>query len=159
MAGLPLPNPARRQRTRRGKGRVRHHAAVAEDAGRGPARNPRELAKGCLGEFVGELAIYAALAVLAGLLVLCVRGVDVLLRRDPIIGAAVLTAVTAGFLYGLVWTLRLRPGLYLEHLKGDPDRLARLGTEHRMARMAGMIFMQIVCLAVVGYVVTLVVWS
>ena len=58
-----------------------------------------------------------------------------------------------------MWTVRLRPGLYLEHLKGDPDRLARLGTEHRTTRMAGMIFMQIVCLAVVGYVVTLVVWS
>lgn len=138
---------------------MRHHAAVAEDVGKGSGRSPRELAKGCLGEFVGELASYAALAILALLLVLCVRGVDVLLRRNPIIGDAVLTAVAVGFLYGLVWTVRLRPGLYLEHLKGDPDRLARLGTEHRTARMAGMIFMQIVCLAVVGYVVTLVVWS
>jgi hypothetical protein len=132
---------------------------VVDEVGRGSARNPRELAKGCLGEFVGELAIYAALAILAGLLILCVRGVDVLLRRNPIVGGAVLTAVPVGFLYGLVWTVRLRPGLYLEQLKGDPDRLARFGTGHRTARMAGMIFMQVVCLAVVGYVVTLIVWS
>jgi hypothetical protein len=112
-------NPARPD-TGEGKARVRHHAAVIEDAGKGSARTPRELARGCLGEFFGELALYAALAILAGLLVLCVRGVDVLLRRNPIVGGAVLTAVAVGFLYGLVWTVRLRPGLYLEHLKGDP---------------------------------------
>lgn len=138
---------------------MRHDAAVTENAGQGSGRNPRELAKGCLGEFLGELAVYASLAILAGLLVLGVRGADVLLRRNPIVWTGVLTAVAVGFLYGLVWTIRLRPGLYLEHLKGDPDRLARLGTERRTARMAGMIFMQIVCLAAVGYVVTLVVWS
>jgi hypothetical protein len=61
--------------------------------------------------------------------------------------------------YGLVWTARIRPGLYLEHIKNDPERQAKLGTDHVAVRKAGMIYLQVVCLMVVGYATTLLIWS
>jgi hypothetical protein len=111
-----------------------------------------------IAEFVGELAMYALLAVLAGLLLLSIRGLDVLLQRHLLVGAIVLTLIAAAFVYGLVWSVRVRPGLYLEHIK-DPARAAILGTERRRPRKAGMAFMQIACASVVGYAMTVILWD
>lgn len=119
---------------------------------------PSRLA-GCLGEFVGEGLFYLAAAVLAGFLVLIARGFDVLSQRHPAIGLGALTVLALAFLYGLVWTVRVRPGLYLENLRDDGDRQKALGETHRRLRIAGMIYLQVACLAVAGYVITVVVWS
>ncbi len=74
-------------------------------------------------------------------------------------GLGVAMCAAAAFVYGLVWTARIGPGLYLEHLKGDPIRQARLGQRHRRTRLAGMIFVQVACLMVAGYAMTLLIWS
>lgn len=114
---------------------------------------------GCLGEFMGEMLGYAALAALAGLLVLALRGLDALLQARPAIASAILATLAALFTYGLVWTIRVRPGLYLENLKGDARRQEVIGRDRRRPRIAAMILFQVVCASAVGYVVTLVVWS
>lgn len=115
--------------------------------------------KGCLGEFIGEGLFYLGAAVLAGLLVLAARGIDVLLQRHAVVGIMALALLVVAFVYGLVWSIRLRPGLYLENLRGDPVRQNAFGTRHRRVRIAGMIYLQVVCLTVAGYLFTVVVWS
>jgi hypothetical protein len=112
-----------------------------------------------LGDAAGEVLLYAACAILAGILVLACRGVDALLQTSPILGAAVIGLVAAGVVYGLVWTIRVRPGLYLESLRDDPERQARLGTPRRRVRLAGMAFLQLVIASLVGYGVTVAMWS
>ena len=114
---------------------------------------------GCLGEFVGEGLLYLAAAILAGPLVIAARGFDVLLQHHTTVGIASLAILVVAFVYGLAWSVRVRPGLYLESLRSGPDRQRALGTTHRGLRIAGMIYLQVVCLTVVGYVITVLVWS
>jgi hypothetical protein len=122
-----------------------------------PSRRPKNLAAGCLTEGLGEVAGLAGLAVLAGLFLLSLRAVEALLN-EYLVAAIVLLPIAAGFfIYGFVWTMRTRPGLYLENLR-DPARQAKLGTDHVRLRKVAMIWMQIVCLMPVGYVLTRLIW-
>jgi hypothetical protein len=133
---------------------IRQYAFMATPGGESPAG-----LKGCLGTAVGEGVAILALALLAGLLLLLARGLDALLQRSVAAATVVATAAVAAFVYGLVWTVRVKPGLYLEHLKTDPERRAKLGTEHIGIRKAGMIYLQIMCLMPFGYAMTLLIWS
>jgi hypothetical protein len=114
-----------------------------------PQASSRRL-KGCLHETLGEFG---------GVFVLGARGLDALLQKHPPVAWAVITGLSIGFVYGLVWTIRIRPGLYLEHLRSDPVRRLQLGAGRQPLRIAGMAFMQGLCAVVVGYGFTLLVWS
>ncbi len=123
------------------------------------SERPRPTARGCLANAVGEVVVVAALGLAAVLLVLLARALDALLQQNLVAGLAVVGVAVAYYIYGLVWTVRIKPGLYLENLKNDPVRQARLGADHVRSRKAGMIYLQIMSLLPVGYGMTLLIWS
>lgn len=154
-AGHPRRGRLRGRSARRRPDRgIRQHGRVADADPRG------EFAlRGCLGDAIGEAAVIAALAVLWGGLVLVVRAFDVLLQRNLTLGAGILIVAALAFAYGLPWTIRVGPGLYLEHLRADHGRQQRLGVERRRVRIAGMVYVQVVFALAVGYVVTVLLWG
>ncbi len=95
----------------------------------------------CLGEVLGHLF----LGFLAGVALLVIISV-----RAGMSGAPVVVVWTAGvaagaaFVYGVVLTATIRPGLYLER-RAEPDVAAALGTGWaRRRRLAALVYVQVV---------------
>ena len=110
---------------------------------------------GCVGTFLAEAFGYVALLALGGV---GVGGLELLVRvtrSDPVLGSAFIGLLVGFGIYGVVWTARCKPGLYLEHIHGrhvEPDRTVKLGDGAvRRLREAAMVLTQVLVASLLGY--------
>src|SRR5688572_8840557 len=74
---------------------------------------------GCVGMALGELAAYALLAIVVGIGAAIVAGLAAAADASPVLGGFLIAVAVVVYIYGVVWTVRARPGLYLENLVGE----------------------------------------
>jgi hypothetical protein len=105
---------------------------------------------------LGELTAYVLLAIVVGIGVAIVAALAAAADVSPVLGGFLIALAAVAYIYGVVWTVRSRPGLYLENLveeMRDEARSARVGSgAWRRSRMLAMIWVQVTTVAAVGYV-------
>lgn len=94
---------------------------------------------GCVEMALGELAAYLLLAIVVGIGAAIIAGLVAAADASPVLGGFLIAFAVTAYIYGVAWTARARPGLYLENLAGemrDEARSASVGSgAWRWARM------------------------
>jgi hypothetical protein len=113
---------------------------------------------GCVAGALGELAAFALLGLVVLLAVGLVEGVRRVSDDVPAVGISAVAVALALAAYGLLWTIRLKPGLYLENMRGAEEavtvRQVRIGSGWvRGLRLTAMAFVQFAGVASFGFVI------